>query len=258
MDADTLYCRTQVETYDRDRYILTLAAPESARPALWALYAFAHEIAKTKEITRDAAAGHLRLAWWRERLNAFYAGDVMPAHDVARALGVAIRRYQLTRAPFDALLDARGLDMDQAVPASLDGLIAYADATNTPLMDLTAQILGMPAPHYLGAAWGLTGIIRALPWLAAQNRCVLPLPMMHEIGLMPEQFHHLKNSPALNAAVKTIVDAAQDRLSREGAMGKLFRVQAKMCGLYLNAIRKNGYDPFTLRAVPFLAIRAFF
>jgi phytoene synthase len=258
MDTDTAYCRDQVERYDRDRYIVTLAAPEALRPALWAVYAFAHEIAKTREVTRDATAGHVRLAWWRERLVDFYAGAPMPAHDVARALGHAITNYALDRTAFDALLDARSFDMDQGAPASIDGLIAYAGATNTPLVHLTAQILGSATPAHLGTAWGLTGIIRALPWLSAQNRCVLPMPMMHDIGLMPEQFHHLKTSPALSACVKQIADAAQNALDFERPDARLFRVQVKMCGLYLKSIRSAGYDPFALQPVPFLALRAFF
>lgn len=258
MDTDITYCRDQVERYDRDRYIVTLAAPEAQRPALWAVYAFAHEIAKTREVTRDATAGHVRLAWWRERLADFYAGAPMPAHDVARALGHAITTYALDHAAFDALLDARSSDMNQNVPATLDGLIAYAGATNTPLIYLTAQILGVAAPAHLGTAWGLTGIIRALPWLSAQNRCVLPMPMMYDIGLMPEQFHHLKSSPALSACVKRIADAAQSALDFERPDTRLFRVQGKMCGLYLKSIRKADYDPFALSPVPFLAIRAFF
>lgn len=258
MDTDTAYCRAQVETYDRDRYTLSLAAPESARTGLWAVYAFAHEIAKTKEVTRDAAAGHLRLAWWRERIGDFFAGTPMPAHDVARALGQTITTYSLPRGAFDALLDARARDLGKNVPASMDDLVAYADGTNAPLIALSAKILGVSAPDDLGTAWGLTGIIRALPWLAAQNRCILPLPMMHDIGLMPEQFHHLKPSLALSAAIKEIAEAAQHHLDRVHSDNRMFKVQAKMCGLYLKSIRKGGYDPFALRPVPFLALRAFF
>jgi phytoene/squalene synthetase len=129
---------------------------------------------------------------------------------------------------------------------------------NTPLLQLTGAVVAAKAPEGLGAAWGLTGIIRALPFFAAQNRCVLPLPMLYEMNLMPEQFHHLAPAPGLSAAVKTIADEARAYLAQAKTDGKLFRMQIKMTRLYLNSIEKAGYDPFALRPVPFLALRAMF
>jgi phytoene synthase len=255
---DIAYCRAQVETYDRDRYTLTLAAQAGHRPALWALYAFNHEIAKTREVTRDVHAGHIRLAWWRDRIGSFYASAPMPAHDVARALGDAIHTYNLTCASFDALLDGRMYDLGGDIPASLEGLVAYADATNTPLLDLTAQVLGVPVPEHLGIAWGLTGIIRALPWHAKQNKCFLPMPMLYDLGLMPEQFHHLKSSPALSAAVKQIAGLAQDSLARTRSNDRLFKMQVRLCDLYLKSIAHAQYDPFAVKPVPFLGLRIWF
>lgn len=256
--SDQEYCRSQAEKHDRDRYILTLAAPVAARPALWAILAFNHEIAKTREVVRDAHAGHLRLAWWREKLSAFYVGEEMPAHEVARALGNAIKQYQLPQNDFEALIDARGFDLDGAIPASLDGLAAYVSTTNAPLVNLFANVLGTECSDDLATAWGLIGIIRALPYVSAQNRCFLPMPMLHDIGLMPEQFHHLKPSPALSAAVQTIATRAQDHLSKAQPDALLFKRMKKMCVIYLKQMHKAGYNPFALHPVPFLGLRILF
>jgi len=261
MDTDFDYCRTQAEKHDRDRYIASLAAPASARPALWAILAFNHEIAKTRETVRDAHAGHLRLAWWRERLDQFYAGGEMPAHEVARALGSAIQQYKLNKNHFDALLDARGTDLDGTVPASLDGLADYATVTNAPLLALCGQVFGKPGDDHLAAAWGLTGIIRALPFSARENRCYLPLPMMHEIGLMPEQFHHLKSSPALSAQIALIAQRARENLNGVRNDAPFFQRLKTLNEIYLKRIEKGGHDPFSplvFGPVPFLGLRVLF
>ncbi len=262
MDSDTLYCRSLVETHDRDRYILSMAAPAPARAALWAVYAFNHEIAKTREVTREAGAGHVRLAWWREKLEAHYAGAALPAHDVARALGRAIAAHDLPLEAFERLLDARAFDLDGTVPATLDGLGCYVDATNTPLTDLAARILGAVSPGSdIGIAWGLTGILRALPFLAQQNRCMLPMTMMHDLGLMPEQFHHLAPSPALAEATGAIAARARAHLARAQPTHRLFRVQARMVSIYLKRVARaanNPFDPLVWQAVPFMGVRAMF
>jgi phytoene synthase len=258
MNADTLYCKTQVETYDHDRYILTMAADAGARPHLWALYAFNHEIAKTREVVRDVNAGLIRLAWWREAL----AAPQPPAHDVARALDAAIKTYHLPSELFSRLLDARGIDLDGHIPPSLDALIDYADATNTPLLELSAHMTGGNKNlKNLGIAYGITGIIRTLPWHARQNRCLLPMPMLHDIGLMPEQFHYLKSSPALSKAVQTLVNIAREYLNGFEAETRFFKMQKRMCAFYLDRIEKAGGDPFDPRVyapVPFLGIRLLF
>lgn len=259
MNTDIVYCRSLVESHDRDRYILTLAAAK--REDLWALYAFNYEIAKTREIVRDASAGMVRLAWWREALAEFYAGQPMPAHDVARALGHAITAHKLPHTMLDDLIDARMMDMeDETIPGSLQGLSAYADMTNTPLLKLSAAVLNTQEVHlnHLGIAYGITGIIRALPYLAQQNRCLMPLPMLHEIGLMPEQFHHLKPSAALSKAIEVLADLAHTHLAQVVPVHPLFKMQKKMTALYLGRMKKAAYNPFDPRVcstVPFLGLR---
>lgn len=258
MTTDIHYCRDLVERYDRDRYILSLAAEPKERAALWALYAFNHEIAKTREMVRELAAGHIRLTWWRDAL----AAPVMPVHEVAQPLGQVIREYNLPRDLFEKLIDARALDLGNTPPASLDDLISYIDATNTPLLELSAHIVGRAdVLRSLGVAYGLAGIIRALPFMAQQNRCLLPLPMVYDIGLMPEQFHHLKSSPALSRAIQALTNAAWLYLGAFDAPNAFFKKQKRMTAIYLRRIEKAGYNPFDARVygpVPFLGLRLLF
>lgn len=265
MDTDTVYCRNLLATYDYDRYILSCAVQPALRPALWAIYAFNHEIAKIRESVNDIHAGHIRLAWWHEALAAYRTGQPMPAHDVARALGQTIATYHLPMDAMDALIDARSFDLDGTTPATLEGMACYADASNTPLLQLAAQIAdAQETPETLkalGTAYGLCGLIRALPYMAAQKRCVLPASMLYDIGLMPEQIDHLGPSAKLNTAIKQVCARGLSELATAAPVHPLFKKHKKMTAFYLNRIARAGYNPFDVRVVspvPFLGLRLLF
>jgi phytoene synthase len=61
---------TDLQAQDPDRYLSTLFASSNLRPALFALYAFDHEIARIRHIVREPMAGLIRLQWWRDALDA--------------------------------------------------------------------------------------------------------------------------------------------------------------------------------------------
>ena len=53
---------------DLDRYLATLYAPATIRPALFALHALDLELMEVVEATTQPMIGLIRLAWWREAL----------------------------------------------------------------------------------------------------------------------------------------------------------------------------------------------
>ena len=63
-----------VRRHDRDRYQTALFAPADRREALFALYAFNYEIARVRETVTQPMLGQIRLQWWREVVEAAYAG----------------------------------------------------------------------------------------------------------------------------------------------------------------------------------------
>src|SRR5947209_18265330 len=92
-----------VRRHDRDRYQTALFAPAGRREALLALYAFNYEIARVRETVTQPMLGQIRLQWWREVLEAAYAGAPSRNHPVAIALTAAIREFGLTREFFNRL-----------------------------------------------------------------------------------------------------------------------------------------------------------
>src|ERR1700720_1226840 len=88
-----------VRRHDRDRYQTALFAPAGRREALLALYAFNYEIARVRESVTEPMLGLIRLQWWREVLDAAYAGAPPRQHPVVLPLAAAIRDFGLSRGP---------------------------------------------------------------------------------------------------------------------------------------------------------------
>lgn len=263
MKENASHCRDLLVAHDYDRFVIAQAAPAPVRPDLYAVYAFNHEIAKTREVVTDPHAGYVRLAWWSELLAAFNKGTPMPDHAVAQVLGHAIRRHDLPIDVFEALIDARRTDLENTPPASLEGMAHYAAACNAPLVELAGRIAGehnedTNEAQSLGIAYGLTGLIRALPSMTARGVCHLPVSMVYDLGIMPEQIDRIGPSDKLSHSVKMIATLAQAYLSNTASKAAIFKKQKKLTGFYLKRIAAAGYNPFDPRVfapVPFLGIR---
>jgi phytoene synthase len=126
-----------LRSHDRDRYVADLFAPEPARKHLFALHAFAAEIARIRTIVSEPSLGEIRLQWWRDVL---ISGDAS-GHPVATAVVETIARYRLPMAALDMMVEARIGDLyDDPLPAMAD-LEAYAGETEAALLQLSAIVL---------------------------------------------------------------------------------------------------------------------
>lgn len=253
---DHSYCIEQVRRHDRDRYLTCLFAPADRREALFALYAFNLEVAKTAEIVSEPMIGRIRLQWWREAIDNIYAG-APAAHHVVGPLHAAIAGHGLPREPFEQLIDAREADLDGEPPATLDALESYADATSSGLLQLALDILGehgepaRQAARYVGIAYAMAGLLRAIPFHARQKRLYLPGEVIRDAGVGIGDLFELRPSAALNAAVERVAARAQDHLARARALrAQVPRtalpalLPAALAQLHLKALRTSGYDPF--------------
>jgi phytoene/squalene synthetase len=100
------HCAELVRAHDKDRFLATLFAPAARRPYLFALYAFALEIARVKALVKEPMAGTIRLQWWLEAI-AGLRGEEASASPVMIALTDASRRSGVPLAPLTAAVEAR-------------------------------------------------------------------------------------------------------------------------------------------------------
>src|SRR5258708_39658912 len=92
------HCEALVRAADKDWYLAGLFAPAAARRHLYALYAFACEIARVREAAREPLPGEIRLQWWRDALRGAARGEV-PANPVAAALIDTVAQCALPKGP---------------------------------------------------------------------------------------------------------------------------------------------------------------
>jgi phytoene/squalene synthetase len=100
------HCSQLVRAQDKDRFLASLYAPAERRPYLFALYAFALEIARVKALVKEPLAGTIRLQWWLEAIGGLRAEEAA-ASPVMIALNDASRQTGVALAPLAAAVEAR-------------------------------------------------------------------------------------------------------------------------------------------------------
>ncbi len=214
---DNRHCAEMVRQRDYDRYLCGLFAPEESRIAVFALLAFNAEVARSREVVSEPILGHIRLQWWRDALDGIYEGHPL-RHQVVQPLAEAVARFDLPRGPFQALLEARVFDLQDEPPADFAALEHYAEATSAGLTRLTLHCLGAAQPRalqagrHIGIAWALTGLLRAVPFHAAQRRLFLPLDRLQAAGLIVDDVFERRKPKALAVVVAGIAAEARRHL----------------------------------------------
>lgn len=256
--AGLSWCGAEVRRLDHDRYLTALFAPPDWREALFALYAFNVEIAKTREIVSEPMLGHIRLQWWRDRIGELYDSEPRE-HPVLQGLVDPVQTGLLPRDAFDTIIEAREADLEDTAPADLATLEAYAAATSGELAALAVRLSGeandetVAAARLIGTAWALTGLVRAVAFHAQARRLFLPEDLVRDFGVDRSALLELRPTENLDKVVRAIVDRARELLdeARENRVAVSRRARsplllATLADGYIAAIARHGYDPFRL------------
>jgi len=201
-----------VRVADPDRYFSALFAPARQRPLLFALYAFNAEVARVAETVREPMLGAIRLEWWRESAEGASRGAPRN-HDVACGLAGLFAETPVALADLEALIAARAFDSSADHFADFAAVESYLAATSGAVMRLAARILGgkPEVTAQAALAYGLTGLLRSLPFHNGRHKLYLPLDLLSALHLTPEEFFHLeKNDQRLTAAIRQTGLRARD------------------------------------------------
>jgi 15-cis-phytoene synthase len=260
LDSAYAACEQIVRLHDHDRYFATLFAPASARPALFALYAFNQDIAQVRERVSDALPGEMRLQWWRDALNGIEHGAAA-GHPVALALSDVIHRYRLPVAALLDLIEARVFDLyDDPMPdeATLEG---YAGETSSALIRLASLILsegeergGAEAAGHAGVAYAAIGLVRAFPWHAQRGQVFVPMTYLARHGATREDVVTGRGGPGVVRALADVAVLAQRHLEAtrklapelDAAIVPAF-LPVALVSPYLKRLNSRDYDPYRSR-----------
>jgi phytoene synthase len=207
---------------DPDRYLSALFAPADARSDLLALYAFNVELARIDEQVSEPGLGEIRLQWWCDAIPGAAAGEPT-GHPVADALGHAMRRRGLSQEAIAGLIDARRFDISVRLMADQTALKTYVADTAGALFLLAAEIVGpcakgdqcqaiTSAAKAAGQAYGLTGLMRALPVHATRGRIDLPADLLLSHGVTQAELTQGKTTEGLNDLLAALRNEAKAAL----------------------------------------------
>jgi 15-cis-phytoene synthase len=177
---------------DPDRSLAVLFAPSGTRDDLFTLYAFNVELSRIADQVSEPDLGAIRLQWWREAIDTARNGK-STGHPVADALGDTLLRRALKQERVAALIDARSFDVATKIMPDAATLDAYLRDTAGNLFALAAEIAGTEdrvidnITYAAGRAYGLTGLMRALPVHTAKGRVFLPADALQHHGTSPER-----------------------------------------------------------------------
>ena len=240
---------------DPDRALAALFAPRDARHDLFALYAFNVELARIAEQVSEPDLGAIRLQWWREAIEQAGKGKAT-GQPVADALGSAIGHHTLSRERIAGLIDARLFDVGTKIMPDWLSLQSYLHDTAGTLFVLAAQILGSrndwleTAAATAGIAYGLTGLMRALPVHIAQGRIYLPTDALKRHGTAPERVLLCNAGEGLFAVIEELLARAREALGEAShkvaeldERGRAAFLQLRLVEPYLSALETKRRDP---------------
>jgi phytoene/squalene synthetase len=211
---------------DYPTYLTGLLLPASSKRAYFALAAFNANTSNIKSLKSDNSPGQLRMAWWRERIADLFENTLeskYKSQPILSELQPAIQTHGLTRRFFEQILDARQDDLTVQTHSDLTALEKYIVSTQTPLLKLSLETVGVKnddADHvasHLGMALGLSNFIRSIHHLAEHNIVALPNDILkkHMISsnalLKPERNTSLDDD-AVRAAVFDLAVVGNEHL----------------------------------------------
>ena len=253
LDRTLSHCAGLVRSQAPDRYLATLFAPQDAREALFALYAFEHEIGKVRHVVSQPMPGLIRLQWGRDALDAI-AADRPLAHPVVQALHRAFAGFTVPRASLDAAIDARERELEEPPPPTLAALEHRLEAASGGITLAALAILGSTdaaargVGRRVGLVVGLADLLGGLDADLRQGRLPLPAALLADHGIALEPVP--QTGPGLAPVVATLAGRglahlaagrAQRRAVPKAAQAAL--LPGTLAGAYLRRLRRTGPDP---------------
>ncbi|XP_066480252.1 NADH dehydrogenase (ubiquinone) complex I, assembly factor 6 isoform X2 [Tiliqua scincoides] len=241
---------------DYEGFLCSLLLPAESRPSAFALRAFNVELAQIKDSITQKTIGLMRIQFWRKAVEDMYQ-DNPPQQPVAIELWKAIKRQRLTRRWLMKIIDEREKNLDDRAYRNINELEAYAENTQSALLYLTLETLGVKDIHadhaasHIGKAQGIVTCLRATPYHASKGNVFLPMDICMLHGVSQEDFIRRSQEKKVKDVIYDIASQAFVHLEHARSFRKNVPVKAFPAFLstvaledYLNKIRKVDFNIF--------------
>ncbi|KAK2527872.1 Ndufaf6, partial [Columba guinea] len=215
---------------DYEGFLCSLLLPAESRTSAFALRAFNVELAQAgaqklpaqpgkliKDSITQKTTGLMRMQFWREAVENIYC-DNPPHQPVATELWRAVKRHNLTKMWFMKIIDEREKNLDDRAYRNIQELETYAENTQSALLYLTLEMLGVRDIHadhaasHIGKAQGIVTCLRATPYHSARQKVFLPMDICMLHGVSQEDFIRGKQEKNVRDVIYDIASQAHIHL----------------------------------------------
>jgi phytoene synthase len=206
---------------DTNFYYSFLVLPAGKRRAIVAVWDFCRAVDDAADEAGEGLAAE-EVARWRRELAACF-GDGAPTTPQARALAPFVRRFNLPRAAFEALIEGVEMDVVPRRYQTFDELYEYCIRVASAVGLICLEIFGYTDPRArqyatdLGVALQLTNILRDVPGDLARGRVYIPQADLREAGCTEDDLRReaaAAGRGVQSAAVRRLLEA-QARRARD-------------------------------------------
>nr|XP_060466914.1 NADH dehydrogenase (ubiquinone) complex I, assembly factor 6 isoform X1 [Panthera onca] len=250
------YCMELLRKRDYEGYLCSLLLPADSRSSAFALRAFNVELAQVKDSVSEKTIGLMRMEFWRKTVDDIYS-DNPPQQPVAIELWKAVKRHNLTKRWLMKIIDEREKNLDDKPYRNIQELENYAENTQSSLLYLTLEILGVKDLHadhaasHIGKAQGIVTCLRATPYHGSRRRVFLPMEICMLHGVSQEDFLRQNQAKNVRDVIYDIASQAHLHLKHARSFHKSVPVKAFPAFLqtvaledYLKKIQQVDFDIF--------------
>ena len=220
--AAARYTTAQAEAYTRwlathhyeNFQVVSFLLPKRLHQDFYNVYAYCRWADDLGDEMGAPAESLRLLAWWREQLEAMYAGEA--AHPVFVALRGTVARHSIPQEPFAELI--RAFEQDQTVTryAAWEDVYAYCRYSANPVGRLVLYLCGYSdAERQRLSDATCTALQLANFWQDVavdleKDRVYIPLDVLARHGYTIEELHARRMTPAFREVMREIVARARE------------------------------------------------
>lgn len=223
MTSDASSAALQKQVSGSSFYAGMRVLPKAEREAMYAIYGFCRLVDDIADDQQGNPKGRMAaLDAWRADLDSLYAGG--PAGQAA-LVADAVRRFNLDRADFEAVIDGMAMDVDRDIRwPSWAELDLYCDRVASAVGRLSVRVFGMDeAPgielaYHLGRALQLTNILRDIDEDAGIGRVYLPAEAITTEGIPFTTPLEVIADPRIDEVCRAVAATAHDHYRKAHAL----------------------------------------
>jgi phytoene synthase len=192
--------------------------PREQREAMFQIYSFCRQVDDIADSDGPRPERLAALQQWRDDIDALYQDRPPPR---LRDYVASVRRFELQREDFLAIVDGMEMDVPQDIRApDLATLDLYCDRVASAVGRLSVRVFGLAEgdgillAHHLGRALQLTNILRDVDEDAAIGRLYLPRETLLDAGITDFDPFRVIADPALPKVCAPLIEQARTHFQK--------------------------------------------